>query len=150
MSRLKEILNLAQERAQRLGVPYAGALTPGEAYEVLQLQPSACLVDIRTHAERDWVGRIPGAREIEWQAYPGRVPNVHFIQELKQAEPLENMLLFICRSGLRSNDAAKAAAEAGFPECYNVLEGFEGDKDANGHRNTVGGWRVNGLPWAQS
>ena len=57
--------------------------------------------------------------------------------------------MFLCRSGHRSHDAAIVATQAGFLECYNVLEGFEGDKDALQHRNSVGGWRVAGLPWIQ-
>lgn len=149
MSRLNDILILARERAEKMGLAYNGALTPKEAQEVLQLAPIARLVDVRTRAEWDWVGRVPHAIEIEWQGYPGGVPNAHFLDELKHAVTAENMLLFMCRSGARSNAAATAAAAAGFSACYNVLEGFEGDKDANGHRNSVGGWRANGLPWIQ-
>ena len=149
MARLTEVLKLAQERARQMNLPYEGALTPKEAAELLQLVPNAKLVDVRTRAEHDWVGRIPGAVEIEWQTYPGNAPNTGFIQQLKHAVNSESMLLFICRSGARSNAAAKAATDAGFADCYNVLEGFEGDKDANGQRNRVGGWRFNGLPWTQ-
>jgi rhodanese-related sulfurtransferase len=58
--------------------------------------------------------------------------------------------MFICRSGNRSHFAAAAATEAGFRDCYNVLEGFQGNKDANGHRDRLGGWRAAGLPWYQS
>ncbi len=150
MGRLTEILQLAQNRARDLNLPYEGALTPKEAGEVLRLAPGARLVDIRTRAELDWVGRIPGAIEIEWQTYPGNHANSYFLAQLKQAVNQESLLLFICRSGGRSNAAAKAATEAGLPDCYNVLEGFEGDKDAAGHRNKVGGWRLAGLPWQQS
>jgi len=57
--------------------------------------------------------------------------------------------MFLCRSGARSHQAAQAAMQAGYANAYNILEGFEGDKDANGHRNTVGGWRFAGLPWIQ-
>ncbi|HQR03868.1 MAG: rhodanese-like domain-containing protein [Proteobacteria bacterium] len=150
MSRLNEILTLAQERSRTLGVPYAGSLTPGEAHEVMRLTPDARLVDVRTRAEWDWVGRIPDALEIEWQGYPGGAQNPHFIQTLQHTVPSETLLLFLCRSGGRSSAAATAAAAAGYPSCYNVLEGFEGDKDAHGQRNTTGGWRFRGLPWIQS
>ena len=149
MARLTEILNLAQQRAQQLKLPYEGALTPKETAELLQLTSNAKLVDVRTRAELDWVGRIPEATEIEWLAYPGNTPNAQFVQQLKHAVSSEAMLLFICRSGVRSSAAAKAATDAGFADCYNVLEGFEGDKDANGHRGTINGWRFNGLPWSQ-
>jgi len=150
MGRLTEILQLAQQRARDMPLAYEGALTPKEAWEVLQLAPGAMLIDIRCRAELDWVGRIPKAIEIEWQDYPGKHPNLYFITQLKHAVDRESLLLFICRSGGRSHAAAKAATEAGLPDCYNVLEGFEGDKDALGQRNTVGGWRLAGLPWLQS
>ena len=150
MGRISELLNLAQARARELQLPYEGALTPGESWELAQATPRAKLVDVRTRAELDWVGRIPGAIEIEWLRYPGNVLNAHFMAELRHAVDPESLLMFICRSGHRSHHAAKAATEGGFADCYNVLEGFEGDKDAGGQRNKVGGWRHAGLPWQQS
>lgn len=149
MGNLTEILTLAQERAQALDLPYKGALTPTEAYLVLTLAPDSKLVDVRTRAEWDWVGRIPEALEIEWNQYPDGVRNPHFLAELQRKADPESLLMFICRSGVRSDNAARAAKTAGYTGCYNVLEGFEGDKDANGHRNTCGGWRHAGLPWIQ-
>lgn len=150
MGKLSEILALGQERAKALGLPFTGALTPAEAYEALQLAPGARLVDVRTRAEQDWVGRIPGAVEIEWSHYPGMSRNPNFVQQLKQQVDGESLVFFICRSGARSEQAARTATEAGYAGCYNVLEGFEGDRDASGHRNSVGGWRRAGLPWIQS
>jgi rhodanese-related sulfurtransferase len=82
--------------------------------------------------------------------YPGNVLNPHFLQTLKHSVTTESLLIFLCRSGQRSSKAAQVATEAGFPDCYNVLEGFEGNKDANGQRNRSGGWRANNLPWNQS
>lgn len=149
MGRLSELLSLAQQRAQAAGLPYEGALLPAEAHELLTLAPGAKLVDVRTRAEWDWVGRVPGAVEIEWNQYPGGVRNPYFLDELKRQVSTESLVLFLCRSGVRSDGAARAATEAGYPDCYNILEGFEGDKDANGHRNSVGGWRHAGLPWIQ-
>jgi rhodanese-related sulfurtransferase len=150
MGRLTEILQLAQHRANDLKLAYEGALTPKEAHEIWQLAPGAKLVDVRTRAELDWVGRIPHAIEIEWQGYPVNKPNPQFLDLLRHSVDHESLLMFICRSGARSSAAAKAATEAGFVDCYNVLEGFEGDKDAGGRRNLVGGWRYHGLPWTQS
>lgn len=149
MGKLSEILLLAQGRARDLKLPYEGALTPREANEVLQLAPGAQLIDVRTRAELDWVGRIHGAMEIEWRSYPDNQLNANFVAQLKQAVDPETLLLFISRSGRRSDAAARLAAEAGFRGCYNVLEGFEGDKDARSRRGTVGGWRLAGLPWQQ-
>jgi rhodanese-related sulfurtransferase len=149
MGKLTEILGLARQRGEALGLPYAGALTPSEAAQLLQLAPGAKLVDVRTRAEWDWVGRVPDAVEIEWNQYPGGVRNPNFLAELKRRVDPEAMVMFLCRSGARSDGAARLATEAGYSACYNILEGFEGDKDANGHRNTVGGWRKAGLPWIQ-
>lgn len=149
MGRLNEILTLAQARARGMGLPYAGALTPKEAEEVRRLSPDAKIIDVRTHAEWEWVGRIPDVIEIEWAAYPGLQANPHFMQTLQRAVTGDSLLMFICRSGARSSSAAKAATVAGYPSCYNILEGFEGDKDANGQRNQTGGWRHAGLPWYQ-
>lgn len=149
MGKLTDLLRLAQQRAQEMKLPYAGALTPAEAYEVWQLAPGAKLVDVRTRAEWDWVGRVPGAVEIEWMGYPGNVANSHFLAQFGREVDTEALVMFMCRSGVRSDKAARAATEAGYQSCYNVLEGFEGDRDANGQRSRIGGWRHAGLPWHQ-
>lgn len=147
MGILTDLLQLARARAQELKLPYAGALTPKEAYKVWQLAPGAKLVDIRTQAEWDWVGRIPGAIEIEWHSYPGNRPNPHFVAQLKKQVDRESLVLLICRSGVRSHHAATLLTSEARYECYNVLEGFEGDKDAAGQRGKIGGWRHADLPW---
>jgi rhodanese-related sulfurtransferase len=108
------------------------------------------LVDVRTRAEWEWVGRIPGAVEVEFLTYPGSRPNPDFVRELEQKVDKDAKVLFICRSGGRSHNAAMLATQAGYAEAFNVLEGFEGDKDASGQRNRKGGWRLAGLPWTQS
>ena len=149
MGKLSDILEIASNRAAGLERPYQGELTPREAFELLQHAPGARLVDVRTRAEWDWVGRIPGAVEIEWNQYPGGVRNPNFIAELTHQVDPEALVMFICRSGVRSIGAAAAASAAGYTNCYNVLEGFEGDKDANNQRNRIGGWRLAGLPWYQ-
>lgn len=147
MGRIRELLDLARSRAEHLGLAYAGSLTPQEAYEIWQTAPGAKLVDVRTRAEWNWVGRIPGAVEIEWQHWPEGTRNEHFLAQLRREVDAEALLLFICRSGVRSHSAAELATASGFTACLNVLEGFEGDKDARGQRGTVGGWRKAGLPW---
>lgn len=133
-----------------MDLPYAGALTPREAYDVWQLAPGARLVDVRTRAELEWVGRVPGAVEIELQSWPGNAPNVSFLAQLKREVDGEALVMFLCRSGGRSHQAACIANDAGYLETYNVLEGFEGDRDAHRQRNHIGGWRYAGLPWFQS
>jgi rhodanese-related sulfurtransferase len=149
MGKLTEILSLAQTRGKALERPYLGELTPQEASDLWRLAPGAKIVDVRTRAEWDWVGRVPGAVEIEWNQYPGSTRNPNFVAELKRQVDPEALVMFLCRSGVRSIGAAAAATEAGYNACYNILEGFEGDKDANGHRNNIGGWRKAGLPWIQ-
>jgi rhodanese-related sulfurtransferase len=150
MSNTSEILNNAAGRGKKMNLPYGGALLPQEAYELMQEVPGAKLVDVRTRAEWDYVGRIPGSVQIEWQSYPGSQPNPNFLKELQAQADKQAIVMFLCRSGARSHSAAAVAAQAGYSRSYNVLQGFEGDKDASGHRNSVGGWRVAGLPWVQS
>ncbi len=150
MEKITIILQAAQQRAKELNLPYRGTLTPGEAYAILQAIPQTKLVDVRCRAELDWVGRIPNAVEVEWATYPGMQPNPDFLAQLKQQIGKETPLLFICRSGARSNAAATLATQSGYADCYNVLEGFEGDKNSDGHRNKINGWCAAELPWTQS
>jgi len=148
MEDLEAIRKAAAERARERGLPYAGALTPAEAHRLMQA--GARLVDVRTQPELHYVGRIPGSIAIEWQTWPGSRPNPEFLAELAGVTSKDEPVMFLCRSGVRSHSAAEAAARAGWKDAYNVLEGFEGNKDAEGHRNTLGGWRKAGLPWTQS
>jgi len=151
MSNATEILKIAQERGRTADLKYAGAVTPQEAYALLQSDPSAKLVDVRTNAERDWVGRVAVPNEqhiaVQWNLYPSSAPNPDFLIQLSRAASQNETLLFLCRSGARSHHAAKLATEHGYGKCFNILEGFEGDKDAQGHRKTVAGWCKAGLPW---
>jgi rhodanese-related sulfurtransferase len=151
MDTTDKILAQAKERAQAQGLPYEGALLPAEAHALLQNQPGAKLIDVRTRAEWEWVGRIPGALLIEWNTWPGGQPNAAFLDQLRAEVPAaDTPVLFVCRSGARSHNAASAAARAGYAHSFNVLQGFEGDKNDKGQRNSVGGWRAAGLPWSQS
>lgn len=150
MGKITTILEQAQQRGKQAALPYSGALLPNEAYQLMQLAPGAKLVDVRSRAELDFVGRIPGAIEIEWASYPGMVANPNFMAALEQQVDKEALVMFICRTGARSHNASIAAAKAGYSEVYNVLEGFEGDKNTSGHRNALNGWRAASLPWEQS
>lgn len=150
MDAISEILTKARQRALEMRLPYAGALLPAEAFDIMKGRPGAKLVDVRTKAEWDYVGRIPGSVAIEWQTYPGSLPNPAFVEQLQAQVGKDAIVMFLCRSGARSHAAAAAAKQIGFEQSYNVLEGFEGDKDAQGHRGSVGGWRFAGLPWVQS
>jgi rhodanese-related sulfurtransferase len=149
MSTITEIL--ARARSRDATLPYAGAVTPAEAHALLSADSAVKLIDVRTNAERDWVGRvaIPEAQHgaVQWSTYPGGVPNPQFLEQLAAVAARDQVLLFLCRSGVRSRHAAKLATENGYSQCYDILEGFEGDKDAEGHRKQVGGWCKAGLPW---
>ena len=110
----------------------------------------AALIDVRTQAERDWVGYIPGTTVIAWKKYPGMAVNQNFGDQLKSEVPLDRPVMFLCRSGVRSVDAARHAASLGYTQAYNILEGFEGDPDPHKQRGHLNGWRHAGLPWVQS
>lgn len=150
MGTVNTILQTAHERAEQKNLPYSGEVTPSEAWLLLQSAPGVRLVDVRSHAEWQFVGVIPNAVMIELKTFPGMLDNPHFGEQLKTQVDHEALVLFICRSGARSDQAARIAADLGYTNAYNILEGFEGDKDGNSHRNTVNGWRANGLPWIQS
>ncbi|MBC7514052.1 MAG: rhodanese-like domain-containing protein [Herminiimonas sp.] len=141
----------ARQRAEATPMAYAGAVTPAEAHALLQAASETLLIDVRTTAERDWIGRVAIADDrqaaIEWNIYPGGTPNPAFLERLQQVARPEQVLLFLCRSGVRSRHAATLATANGYPNCFDILEGFEGDRDAAGHRKTIGGWCVAGLPW---
>jgi sulfur dioxygenase len=126
---------------------YAGDLPPQLAFDWWR-NGEAVIVDVRTDAEREWVGFIPGAVPVVWKQWPGMALNEGFDEAIKAAVPPGKKALMLCRSGVRSIAAAKRATELGI-EAYNVLEGFEGDRDADGHRGNRGGWRFRGLPWRQ-
>ena len=128
---------------------YAGDVSPEQAWAWVQAG-SAVLVDVRTDAERDWVGQVPGAVPLSWKIYPGMELNAGFdagIAAVARAHP-GCRLLFLCRSGVRSVAAARRATALGL-EAYSILDGFEGDLNAQGQRGQVNGWRQQGLPWFQ-
>lgn len=135
--------------APRPAQGYAGDISPTLAWDWVQAG-RARLVDVRTDAEREWVGYVPGAVPLAWKQWPGMQPNAAFDDGIRallaqDARPL----LMLCRSGARSVAAARRATELG-ATAYNVLEGFEGDLDDHGQRGRRGGWRKRGLPWRQN
>ena len=126
---------------------YAGDVPAELAWQWLQ-SGEAVLVDVRTDAEREWVGKVPGAIAVAWKQWPGMVANQNFDEQLRAAVPEGKKVVLLCRSGVRSVAAAQRATGLGI-EAYNILEGFEGDVDANGQRGRLSGWRKRGLPWNQ-
>jgi rhodanese-related sulfurtransferase len=126
---------------------YAGDIEAPLAWQWAQTG-QAVLIDVRTDAEREWVGFIPKAVALAWKQWPGMAVNANFDEELKAAVPSGKKAVLLCRSGVRSVAAARRACELGI-EAYNILQGFEGDADAQGQRGHLGGWRAQGLPWKQ-
>jgi sulfur dioxygenase len=127
---------------------YAGDVSPELACRWWQ-DGEAVLVDVRTDAERDWVGFVPGAVPLAWKEWPAMQMNPAFDEGLRAAVPAGKKVVLLCRSGVRSIAAARRATELGI-EAYNILEGFEGGADEQGHRGNQGGWRKRGLPWRQT
>jgi len=151
--------NEARRRArERLGMDhsYAGDVTPGEAWEILEGEADATLIDVRTDAEWTYVG-LPNlgrvrkkAALIAWQHFPTGALNPRFVEEVgKLGIKKDAPILLLCRSGGRSKSAAQALTAAGYGACFNILDGFEGAHDAEQHRGTKAGWKASGLPWSQ-
>ena len=135
---------------------YAGDMTPDDAWRMLNEDPRAVLIDVRTDAEWAYVGSPDlletgkGILRVSWQEFPGMEINHNFVDEVGSAGvEKDQTLLFLCRSGVRSKSAALAMTEAGYTRSHNVSEGFEGDRDEHGHRGRTGGWKQRGLPWVQ-
>jgi sulfur dioxygenase len=134
----------------RAAAGYAGDVSPELAWRWWQ-SGKAVLVDIRTAAEREWVGFVPDAPVVSWKQWPGMTMNADFDAQISAlaAEHGGKPLVMLCRSGIRSIASAKRATELGLT-AYNILEGFEGDPDESAHRSSRGGWRYRGLPWRQN
>jgi rhodanese-related sulfurtransferase len=136
-------------------VSYAGDVTPTDAYAAVTGEADALLLDCRTRAEWTYVG-VPdlsssGHRPVfvEWSQFPDGALNPHFLDEARAAGARPGRPVYVlCRSGVRSVAAAEALTSAGLGPAYNVLDGFEGPHDPQGHR-TLGGWKNAGLPWRQ-
>jgi rhodanese-related sulfurtransferase len=135
---------------------YAGDVSPKEAFEALDRDSNAVLIDVRTSAEWSFVG-MPDLKsigrqplQVEWQTYPSMAQNSSFAEEVARAGGAKGKpMYFLCRSGGRSKAAAIAMTAKGFGPCFNIAGGFEGNRDASNHRGTIEGWKESGLPWRQ-
>jgi rhodanese-related sulfurtransferase len=133
-------------------------ISPREAWEKVQADPRALLIDVRSHMEYLFIGHPVGAVHIPWIDEPDWNVNPNFIREVRQlvlgglsheSGGNDVPLLLICRSGKRSREAGDLLLQAGFTKVFNIAEGFEGELDDHHHRSTLGGWRFEGLPWEQ-
>ena len=140
---------------------FAGDLSVEDAYAMLAKDENAALVDVRTQPELDFVG-VPDLAALgkeaifrEWQTYPDMQVATDFVQGLadelqRRGVDKTSPVLFLCRSGARSRHAAIALTSAGWANCYNIADGFEGPLDGERRRGAVAGWRARGLPWTQT
>lgn len=142
------VLRRARELGRVTNLGFAGAVSAPDAWALFQAG-AARLIDVRTAEERKFVGQVPGSEHLAWATGTGLTRNPRFLRELAAKAAKDEVILFLCRSGKRSAQAAAAATQAGFTGAFNVLEGFEGDKDERGQRGQLGGWRRHDLPWEQ-
>jgi rhodanese-related sulfurtransferase len=133
-------------------------LTPQQTWQLIEDDPRAILVDIRSSMEFLFVGHPKGAVHVPWIDEPDWTVNPDFVTDIRKlllggAICTEDdgcaPVILICRSGKRSLQAGHSLMEAGFNRVFHVGEGFEGDLDENHHRSTQGGWRFHDLPWEQ-
>ncbi|MFQ6081853.1 MAG: rhodanese-like domain-containing protein [Candidatus Aminicenantia bacterium] len=121
-----------------------------EAYQMLK-NSSTYLIDVRSVAEYVFVGHPEMAYNIPLMFWSEKeqklIPNENFLQDIKSSFKKDDVLIFLCRSGGRSLEAAKLAKQSGFIKLFNVKEGFEGEKDEQGYR-TVNGWKNSHLPYS--
>ena len=123
-------------------------LSPLQAWDVLQQNPQAVLIDVRTQAEYTDIGHPIGAIHIAWQQQFGGAINSEFLVEVNNIVPdYSTPILLLCRSGVRSLSAARALEHIGYENLINIVNGFEGDPDSNQQRGTVNGWQFCGLAW---
>lgn len=142
------ILQRARESAVAVQLPFAGGVTPAQAWELFSAG-EALLVDVRSAEERKFVGHVPGSLHVAWASGTALTRNPRFLRELEAKAGKEQVILLLCRSGKRSALAAEAAAKAGFRNVFNILEGFEGDLNDQQQRGEHNGWRYWRLPWTQ-
>ena len=143
----ERILDMARTRLEATEGAYAGAVTPPEAWRLYK-EGRARLVDVRTAPEVRYVGCVPGALQAEWHGSDHEQVE-RFLRDLKAVAQPDETVLLLCRSGVRSHHAARVAHNAGYRNTFNVLEGFEGQRNHSHQRGFIDGWRSHGLPWIQ-
>lgn len=126
-------------------------LDPKQSWALLQENPKAVLIDVRTAIEHSFVGHPLNAIHVAWKEFPGMQLNTNFVQQVLQHAPDKSApVLLLCRTGQRSVEAANALQAEGYQHLVNIVEGFEGPIDDNKHRGNLGGWRFHKLPWQQN
>jgi rhodanese-related sulfurtransferase len=145
----QDLLARGRQRAEALGLTFAGTVYPPEAWALVQ-SGNALLVDVRTVEELTYVGRVPETLNVPWKFGTAQNSNPRFLREFEKLVPNKQaQVLLLCRSGKRSAEAGEALSKAGYENIFNVLEGFEGNLNGNSQRGVHDGWRHWGLPWIQ-
>lgn len=144
-----DILMRAVQRGHTKTLPYAGEVTAVEAFQ-LREAGLATIIDVRSAAEYEFVGRVSDTTLIEWNHWPSGQRNPDWLATFSRQVAIDDTVLLLCRSGVRSHAAAMLAAEAGYRNVYNIIDGFEGPRDQHEQRGRLGGWQAAGLPWVQS
>ena len=140
-------------------------VTAEEAYEKWKAAPEHVkIIDVRTPEEFLFVGspemawRIPVAvQSYEWDAGKNQFPLkplIDFAARVSQIAKPDDTLMVMCRSGGRSAIAANMLAKAGFKNVYNIIDGMEGDANADSESVAQAqllkdGWKNAGCPWTK-
>ena len=153
--------NLPKVKQTTLGL----YVTAKVAYEKWQATPDKVkIIDVRTPEEYLFVGhptmawKIPVAlQSYAWDAekmqFPMK-PLPDFATRVSGIAHADDTLMLMCRSGGRSAIAVNMLAKAGFKNVYNIIDGMEGD--ANADSDSVAqaqplkdGWKNSGCPWTK-
>ena len=135
---------------------YVDLINSLDCFKILKEDNGAKLIDVRTQPEWEFVG-IPDLSSINkkpifvsWELYPDMNINNNFKNEIMSSNINKyDLIFFLCRSGNRSLKAAEYLITQGYRKCFNVFDGFEGNKNSKNHRSTSNGWKYNQLPWTQ-
>ncbi len=137
-------------------------VTPVDALGLLKDDENSVLIDVRTPEEFIFVGNVDATKFnnrmilLPWQLLPNMDENPEFsnslsdsIKEILGNDSKDNKLVFMCKVGGRSGQAAQYALNLGYKNCYNITNGFEGDLNDKGHRGEINGWKASKLDWRQ-
>lgn len=148
-SDIDSLLAAARAAAAEQGLKFAGGLRPESAWQLVS-SGAATLIDVRTAEERKFVGHVPLGLHVAWALGTSMTRNPRFAKEVEaKVKDKSAVIVLLCRSGKRSVLAGEVLTKAGYTNVFNVLEGFEGELDAQQHRGAIDGWRHHGLPWVQ-
>jgi rhodanese-related sulfurtransferase len=145
----QQALVRARQKAQQQNLPFAGTVSPVEAWQLIQ-DGAATLVDVRTAEERKFVGQVPDSVHVAWMTGLSMNRNPRFVKEFEnKIKDKNSVVVLLCRSGKRSAAAGEALTKAGFANIFNIEGGFEGELNEDGQRGLSDGWRFHSLPWTQ-